>query len=392
MTGTMSTATSAWRTASAASVVARRRPAAWTSATPSARPGSSVTCERPALIPETTSGLTSTAVTSQPWRGELDRQRQAHLAGSDDNRPPDGSRLARPGRDESRLAVNAGIDRGGDGAAQEAGDARGAGDDSHSALSLEGRSDRSIGRRSAAAVSRALAIPTAQSPSSPGTYGRSPVRRTRTNSSSWARRGSMLTTGISATSPGEGGRVTGDHQRPLDIGAGEREPLGQIVELEHPLLADGHEAAPLGRGEPVHIEEPGGARREVHQPEEEVFVGGVDPLRRLGVDAYRPLAGNPGEHVDVVCAQVHGHADVADAGRERARAPARDGVDRGQPAGPQQPAHLEDRGVVPLHMTDLDSDSVLACSGDDGNGVVDRGRERLLDQDRQGPARLRQGR
>ncbi len=66
MTGTISTTTSASRAAPAASSVARRRPSACTRATISASPGSSPTCERPALIASTTAGLTSTAMTLQP--------------------------------------------------------------------------------------------------------------------------------------------------------------------------------------------------------------------------------------------------------------------------------------------------------------------------------------
>ena len=79
--------------------------------------------------------------------------------------------------------------------------AGGPGNDGHGVASLDGMSERSMGRRSEAAVRSALASATAHNPSSASTYGRSPVRTTRTNSSSWARSGSTLTTGISATSP-----------------------------------------------------------------------------------------------------------------------------------------------------------------------------------------------
>ena len=63
-------------------------------------------------------------------------------------------------------------------------------------------------------------------------------------------------------------------------------------------------------------------------PKSEVLVAGMDSLGRLGVDADGPLAGDPGQHVDVVGAEVDRHADVADAGRERARPAADDRVDR----------------------------------------------------------------
>ncbi len=61
----------------------------------------------------------------------------------------------------------------------------------------------------------------------------------------------------------------------------------------------------------------------MEQPEEQVLVIGVDPLGGLGVDPRRPLAGDPGQDVDVVGREVDGHADVADPGRERARRGAR---------------------------------------------------------------------
>ena len=122
--------------------------------------------------------------------------------------------------------------------------------------------------------------------------------------------------------------------------------------------------------EPVDIEEAGGAGREVHQPEGQVLVAGMEPLGRLGVDADGPLAGDPGEHVHVVSAQVDGHAHVADAGREGAGPAAGDGVDRGQPAGAQQAPHLQDGRVVSLHVAHLDADVALAGGGHDGQAVV----------------------
>src|SRR5688572_23038749 len=66
MTGTMITTTSTDRTASVPSVVARKEPDAYASATASTSPGSSATCDRPSLIASTTAWLTSTAVTPQP--------------------------------------------------------------------------------------------------------------------------------------------------------------------------------------------------------------------------------------------------------------------------------------------------------------------------------------
>ena len=195
---------------------------------------------------------------------------------------------------------------------------------------------------------------TAQAPSSPSTYGRSPVRTVRTKASSWALSGSWVSTSISSTSPGERRRVAGDERAVGQVRLRERQALGEVVELEHALLADDDELATLGRRQPVHVEHPGRARREVQQPEQQVLVRGVLALGQLRVDARRPLAGDPAQHVGVVGGEVDRHADVADARRERARAPADDGEDAGEPALAQQLAQAQDRGVVALDVADLD--------------------------------------
>ena len=81
---------------------------------------------------------------------------------------------------------------------------------------------------------------------------------------------------------------------------------------------------------------------------------GVDPLGGLGVDARRPLAGDPRQDVDVVGREVDRHADVADPGRERAGPARGDRVDGRQPALADEPAELEDGGIEPLDVADLD--------------------------------------
>ena len=54
----------------------------------------------------------------------------------------------------------------------------------------------------------------------------------------------------------------------------------------------------------------------MHEPEQEVLVFGVDPLRGLGVDSNRPLPGNPRADVHVVRCEVHRHAHIPDPGWE----------------------------------------------------------------------------
>ena len=88
-------------------------------------------------------------------------------------------------------------------------------------------------------------------------------------------------------------RVAVDERPVGQVRLRERQALGEVVELEHALLADDDELASLGRREPVHVEHPGRARREVQQPEQEVLVGGVLALGELRVDPRRPLAGDP---------------------------------------------------------------------------------------------------
>ena len=81
-------------------------------------------------------------------------------------------------------------------------------------------------------------------------------------------------------------RVPPDQVRVRRVGGpGECQPLGQVIEFEHPLLADDDELAPLRRGQPVHIEHAGRSGREVQEPEQQVLVICVDPLGRLGVHA-----------------------------------------------------------------------------------------------------------
>ena len=62
--------------------------------------------------------------------------------------------------------------------------------------------------------------------------------RSRTNASSWALSGSWVSTSISSDVAGERRRVAGDQLRVGEVRPGERQALGEVVELEHALLAD----------------------------------------------------------------------------------------------------------------------------------------------------------
>ena len=126
--------------------------------------------------------------------------------------------------------------------------------------------------------------------------------------------------------------VAGDQPAAREVGAGEGQALGEVVQLEHALLPDDAQLAALGGRQPVDVEHARRARREVQQPEQQVLVRSVLPLGQLRVDARRPLARDPRQHVRVVRRQVDRDADVADPGRERPGAPADDRVQGREPA------------------------------------------------------------
>ena len=108
----------------------------------------------------------------------------------------------------------------------------------------------------------------------------------------------------------------------------------------------------------------------------------VDPLGGLGRDAGRPLAGD--EHR--MSTSWVARSMVTPTSRMRAGngpgATARDGEDRRQPAGLEQPTELEDRRVEPLDMADLDRRrAARGRRGDESVGFGRRRRQRLLDED-----------
>ena len=146
MTGTMSTATSASRTAAAASVVALE-------AARGVDLGHSLGQARllghvgPAVVDRGDDFRIDVDRGHVPAvAGELDGQRQAHLAGADDDGPADRAGLAGPRAAPLRAAPWVqGLTGGLIEPPRKLTTRRGAGDDGHSAASLEGRSERSIG-------------------------------------------------------------------------------------------------------------------------------------------------------------------------------------------------------------------------------------------------------
>ena len=190
-------------------------------------------------------------------------------------------------------------------------------------------------------------------------------------------------------------RVAADQARVRRVGRpGERQALGQVVELEHALLADDDELAALGRRQPVDVEHAGRART------------GSGAARTAGPRGRRGSAGRSRRRrataarrrsSDRMSTSWVARSTVTPTSRIRAgNGPARRltrsrrRVDS-QPAV-EQPAELEDGRVEPLDVTDLDRDARARGRGDDPHRLLDRRRERLLDEDRRSRARSRRAR
>ena len=108
---------------------------------------------------------------------------------------------------------------------------------------------------------------------------------------------------------------------------------------------------------------------------------GVDALRRLGETRAGRSPAIARQDVDVVRREVDRHADVADARRERTGTPARDRVDRREPATlEEQPAELEHRRVEPFDVADLQRHAAALRGVDERGGVLGRRREWLFDE------------
>ena len=212
----------------------------------SARPGSSATWARPSLIAATTASLTSTAMTVQPWEANCAASGRPILPAPDDGDRAGRPRLAGPRRDVPGRA------RGGTGSAGSVivpAEEAGASSSGRVADASSGRDPRRRSRPGPPAWPRPrpagapVAIARAHRPSSPSTTGRPPSRATARNASS------------SAASGSPAGDVDARRRRPRTSSRSrrsacglptsalrERQPLGQVVELEHPLLADDRRA------------------------------------------------------------------------------------------------------------------------------------------------------
>ena len=276
------------------------------------------------MIAATTSGLTSTAVTCQPWPANWTASGRPIL-------PAPTTATGRPCRARRSTGDAAAASPWVHGLTRRARSSRRAGwrrgegraTMRHSAASLEGRSDRSTGRRSAAAVEEGVGD--GDGPQAVLAVDVRPARRsrtTRTNASSSARSGSTFGDRDLGDVAGEGrwrsrrsccGCSTSD--------AGEGQPLGQVVELEHPLLADDRRAGAAWPGSASRRRAcPVAPDGKWSSPKSRSSWVGVDPLGGLGVDARPAARRRSSDRMSTSCVrEVDGHADVADAGRERAR-------------------------------------------------------------------------
>ena len=160
----------------------------------------------------------------------------------------------------------------------------------------------------------------------------------------------------------------------------EAEALGDLPrqQVAHDVLvARRHrDVARLERREPVGVDvrEHAGCRAELEQ--RDVLALGHRALElRLHLDDLG--IGEPADQVDVVHREVDDHADIRHARRERADAG--DG-DREDILAPDRVLDGLHRRIEPLDMADHQRDAGPPRRGDDGAPLLDRGRDRLLDQ------------
>ena len=135
---------------------------------------------------------------------------------------------------------------------------------------------------------------------------------------------------------------------------GERQALGQVVELEHALLAEDGQLAALGRRQPVDVEHGDRAGREDISPNSR---SSWSAWIRRAVSADTRAGRSPAIAHRMSTSWV-ARSTVTPTSRMRAGngpdATARDREDRRQPARLEQPPELEDGRIEALDMADLD--------------------------------------
>src|SRR5207245_2587789 len=108
---------------------------------------------------------------------------------------------------------------------------------------------------------------------------------------------------------------------PVVVGRGgvlvEDQVLGQIVGVEHSLLAGDRQLANLRRGQPVDLEDSHRSIREAHEPGDQVFSRRMHLAFRLRIYAYDLGPGQVAHDIEVVRGEVDHHTDVPHAVGER---------------------------------------------------------------------------
>ena len=160
-------------------------------------------------------------------------------------------------------------------------------------------------------------------------------------------------------------RVAADEARVRRVGRPrERQALGQVVELEHPLLADDDELAPLGRRQPVDVEHArsrrtGSGAGRTAGPRGRRGSAGRSRRRRATAARRRSTTG---------CRRRGSRGRRSRRRRGSGPGTARPGARRSRRSRDSQPvadepAELEDGRVEPLDVADLDRHAALARRG-----------------------------
>ncbi len=160
----------------------------------------------------------------------------------------------------------------------------------------------------------------------------------------------------------------------------EDEVLGDVVRDVHAALAGHAQGSLLRRRQPVDVEDADDAVGELQHPVEEVLVLGVDAALGLGEDADRLGADEVPHDVEVVWREVHDHADVPDASRERPQAGRVHLEDASQLTIGQTPAQLADCGVEPLDVPNGEHPAGIASRLDHARRLFPGGGNGLLDE------------
>src|SRR2546427_949128 len=165
--------------------------------------------------------------------------------------------------------------------------------------------------------------------------------------------------------------------------------LLRVVDLDEVLEARQGEPADFHRGEPVYLDETVDAVLEAQQDVRVILESRVDLPASQGEDALDRRADEIPKDIDLVDAEIHHDADVADPAGERTHAPRRRGHQIAVLPFLEVPLHDRDRRIVSFDMSHGERHARVFRRVDDSNRVGHRRGEWLLDEE--GDPRLDRG-